>query len=141
MHSLMTQAGANRRFIEARLETVRAELARAESAFESFRDSNRHVESSPRLLLEQGRLMREVRTREEVLVALTREYEMARVDENRDVPVLNVLDAARPPAFRTSPRRGLLMVAGLMLGLAIGIALSWPRATAAAARTERAEAA
>jgi uncharacterized protein involved in exopolysaccharide biosynthesis len=147
MHAMMTQAGANRRFVETRLEQARGELTSAEAALQAFREGNRHVDESPRLLLEQGRLVREVRTREEVLVALTREYEMARVDENRDVPVLNVLDAAQPPAFRSSPRRGAMAAAGLLLGLALGAAVAWPHrrtevdATDAPAAADAAEAA
>jgi uncharacterized protein involved in exopolysaccharide biosynthesis len=133
MRSLMTQAGANRRFVETRLDQGRAELATAENAAEVFRDLNRHPEDSPRLVMEQARLLREVRTREEVVVALTREYEMARVDENRDVPVLNVLDAAKVPAFRSSPRRGPMTAVGVLLGLVVGLALAWwPAAPAAA---------
>jgi uncharacterized protein involved in exopolysaccharide biosynthesis len=141
MHALMTQAGANRRFVETRLETARGELSRAEAAAEAFRDYNRHTDGSPRLMLEQARLMREVRTREEVMIALTREYEMARVDENRDVPVLNVLDSAEAPAFRTSPRRGMMAAGGLLLGLAIGIAIAWPRRETQAVAGKQAEAA
>ena len=127
MHAMMTQAGANRRFIETRMSDARRDLAAAEGALEGFRERNRHPEDAPRLALEQGRLLRELRTREEVLIALTREYEMARVDENRDVPVLNVLDPAQPPAFRSSPRRGIMTVAGAALGLCVGIAMAWPR--------------
>ena len=127
MHALMTQAGANRHFIETRLASSRSELTVAEAALESFREINRHVDDSPRLSLLQARLVRDLRTREEVTIALSREYEMARVDENRDVPVLNVLDASQPPAFRSSPRRAMMAAAGLLLGLALGIALAWPR--------------
>jgi uncharacterized protein involved in exopolysaccharide biosynthesis len=141
MRSLMTQAGANRRFVESRLDGARAELAQAENAAEQFRDVNRHPEDSPRLLMEQGRLLREVRTREEVVIALTREYEMARVDENRDVPVLNVLDPAKPPAFRSSPRRGALTLAGALAGLVAGLALAWARPATPVASEAGAEAA
>ncbi len=140
MHALMTQAGANRRFIETRLESSRTELARAEAALESFREVNRHVEDSPRLSLQQARFVRDLRAREEVTIALLREYEMARVDENRDVPVLNVLDASQPPAFRSSPRRAPMAAAGLLLGLVLGIAFAWPR-RAFKVPVERAEAA
>ena len=139
-HALMTQAGANRRFVETRLEAARGELARAEAGLEAFRDANRHVDDSPRLMLAQARLMRDVRTREEVMIALTREYEVARVDENRDVPVVNVLDVAQAPAFRSSPRRGMMTAAGLLLGLALGVARAWPRRTIEV-RMEQAEAA
>ncbi|HTR97479.1 MAG TPA: Wzz/FepE/Etk N-terminal domain-containing protein [Candidatus Acidoferrales bacterium] len=141
MHAMMTQAGANRRFVENRLDGARTELAQAEAGLEAFREANRHVDDSPRLLLEQGRMLREVRTREEVVVALTREYEMARVDENRDVPVLNVLDPAVPPAFRSSPRRVPMAVAGFLLGLVVAAAVAWPRRGAAPVREAHAEAA
>ncbi len=141
MHALMTQAGANRKFVEERLEVARGELARAEGALEGFRDANRHPEGAPRLVLEQARLAREVRTREEVVIALTREREMARVDENRDVPVINVLDAAQPPAFRSSPRRSLMAAAGLLLGFAAGCVRAWPRRERTREEAPQAEAA
>lgn len=136
LHAMETQAGANRRFIEGRLAGAEQELARAETRLRDFREANRHVDGSPRLLLEQSRLIRELRTREEVVIALTRQYEIARVDENRDVPVLNVIDPAVPPAFRASPRRGVMTLGGLLLGLALGVALSWPRRAAGAAAAD-----
>ncbi len=141
MRSLMTQAGANRRFVEARLAQARIELARAERALEAFRDANRHPEGSPRLEMDLARHVRELRTREEVVIALSREYEMARVDENRDVPVLNVLDRAETPASRAWPRRGLVAAGGLLLGLAVGGALAWAQRGDEAGEPARAEAA
>ena len=124
-HAMMTQASANRRFIEERLSGAERDLASAEGALRSFREANRHVDGSPRLMLDQARLLRELRVREEVVIALTRQYEIARVDENRDVPVLNVVDPATPPAFRSAPRRGAMALGGLLLGLAAGAALLW----------------
>jgi uncharacterized protein involved in exopolysaccharide biosynthesis len=141
MRAMTTQAGANRRFVETRLAQSRVELARAEDAAERFREMNRHADGSPRLLMEQSRLLRELRTREEVVVAMTREYEMARVDESRNVPVINVLDRAQVPAFRSSPRRGAMTAAGLLLGLAVGCALAWPRRVDDLAAEAQAEAA
>lgn len=118
VHSMTTQAGAQRRFVEERLDEARRRLARAEESLRAFRESNLRG-SNPRLALEQARLLREARTQEEVVLALTRQYELARVDERRDVPVLNVLDAATPPAFASGPRRGLLVAGGLAAGLAL----------------------
>lgn len=136
LHAMETQASANRRFIEGRLGEARGELARAESRLRDFREANRHVDDSPRLLLEQGRMLRETRTREEVVIALTRQYEIARVEENRDVPVLNVIDPAVPPASQSAPRKAPMALGGLLLGLALGASLSWPRAAATAAEDE-----
>lgn len=130
VHAMTTQAGANRKFVEGRLAEAERELARAEDAVRAFREQNAHPEGSPRLAMEQGRRLRELRTREEVVIALTRQYEMARVDENRDVPVLNVLDAAQPPAFRSSPRRAPMVGGGALLGLLLGLAIAWSPAGA-----------
>lgn len=132
MNAMMTQAGANRRFVGEQLANARRDLSRAENALRGFSEGNLRFGNAPRLALDQARLMREVRTQEEIVIALTRQYEMAKVDENRDVPVLNVLDPAVPPAFRSSPRRGLMTAMGLALGLAMGIALAWPRERGAA---------
>ena len=133
MTAMMTQAGANRRFIEQQLVGAHQDLSRAENALRGFSEGNLRFGNAPRLALEQARLMREVRTQEEIVIALSRQREMAKVDENRDVPVLNVLDPAVPPAFRSSPNRGLMVAIGVLLGLAIGVALQWPRFAAALA--------
>ncbi len=121
VHSMNTQAGANRRFIEVRVEEARHDLAQAEDALRAFRENNLRG-SSPRLLTEEARLARETRTQEEVMLTLTRQYEIARVEEQKNVPVINVLDPAVPPAFRSAPRRSLLAALGLLLSLACGAA-------------------
>jgi uncharacterized protein involved in exopolysaccharide biosynthesis len=75
-----------------------------------------------------------VRVQEEVFLTLTREYELARVDEHRDVPVVNTIDVAIVPASRMWPRRGLLTALGGLFGLVAGAALVLvrPRTTALA---------
>ena len=126
VHSMTTQAGAQRRFIEERLGEAQKRLARAEEALRAFREANL-LGSNPRLALETARLAREARTQEEIVLALTRQHELARVDEQRDVPVLNVLDAAVSPAFASAPRRSLLVAGGLALGLLAAALSVWPR--------------
>jgi uncharacterized protein involved in exopolysaccharide biosynthesis len=122
VHSMNTQAGANRRFIEARVAEARGDLVRAEDALRWFRENNLRG-SSPRLLTEEARLARETRMQEEIMLTLARQYEIARVEEQKNVPVINVLDPAVPPAFRSAPRRSVLAVLGMLLALACGIAL------------------
>lgn len=121
VHSMNTQAGANRRFVEARVTEARRDLARAEDALRAFRENNLRG-SSPRLLTEEARLARETRTQEEIMLTLTRQYEIACVEEQKNVPVINVLDPAVPPAFRSAPRRSVLAALGLLLSLACGAA-------------------
>ena len=47
---------------------------------------------------------------------------MAKIEERRDVPVINVLDAAVVPSFRISPRRAIMGILGLVIGGTLGIA-------------------
>ena len=121
VHSMNTQAGANRRFIEARVAEARRNLVRAEDALRAFRENNLRG-SSPRLLTEEARLARETRMQEEIMLTLARQYEIVCVEEQKNVPVINVLDPAVPPAFRSAPRRSVLAALGLLLSLVCGIA-------------------
>ncbi len=122
VHSMASQAGENRKFIEGRLADARRDLARAEDALRMFRENNLRFGNSPHLLLQQGRLLRDMRAQEEIFLTLTRQYELAKVEEQRDVPVLNVLDAAAEPAFRVAPRRTTMTAFGLLLGTALAAA-------------------
>lgn len=120
---LASHAGQRRRFIENRRQEIRAELSRSEDGLRQFREQNVRIGNSPRLLLEESRLARGVRELEEVYLTLSREYEMAKVEENRDVPVLATLDVATPPVLRSWPRRAILAGIGFFLGG--GVVLVW----------------
>lgn len=77
----------------------------------------------PTLQLEYVRKEREVKYHEALFDMLSKQYEAARLDEARDSPVLQVLDAASYPDTESSPRRGLIMLGGLVLGLIAGCGL------------------
>lgn len=138
LNGMTTQSGATRRFVERQLGRAREDLAGAEANLRAFRERNLRFGNAPRLLVEQGRLMRTLAEREAVVAALARQYEMAKVEEGRDVPVLNVLDAAVPPPFRSGPKRAPLAAGGLLLGAALGGMLGGPRRESRATWWERA---
>ena len=62
-------------------------------------------------------------SQDEIYLTLRRQYELAKIEERRDVPVLRVLDAAAIPAFRISPRRKFMTAWGLLAGATLGAAL------------------
>ncbi len=136
LNGMTTQSGATRRFVERQLDRARGDLAASEGALRAFREQNLRIGNSPRLLVEQSRLMRVLSEREAVVNALARQYEMARVEEGRDVPVLNVLDPAVPPPFRSAPRRAPMAAGGALLGAALGAVLGRPRRVRTEARLE-----
>lgn len=60
-------------------------------------------------------LSRKVRTLEGVYELLTREYELAKVEEAREIPSVKVLDAANLPERRSFPRRKIIVVVGVFI--------------------------
>lgn len=126
--SFTSQAGENRKFVESRLVDANKALAGAEEQLRQFRERNLRIGNSPQLQLEQGRLERAVREQEDVYLTLRRQFELARIQEHRDVPVINPLDIADPPVIRWFPKRGLTTLCGFVLGASVGMWLAFGRA-------------
>lgn len=61
----------------------------------------------PRLAVPYANLYREVQVQETVYNLLTQQYELARIQEAKDVPVVNVIDAPGIPEKRSFPPRTL----------------------------------
>jgi uncharacterized protein involved in exopolysaccharide biosynthesis len=99
LRTRQSQAGAERRFTEARLQDVAGELQAAEQRLKYFRETNR-IAISPELQLRENQLDREVRRYEDVYSALARSLEQSKIDELRDTPTVVVID---PPALPYTP--------------------------------------
>lgn len=92
-------------YLEKRTQQVKDSLAAAENNLKAFREQNRIVTQSPNLLLEQGRLMRNVEILQTVFIELTKQLELAKIDEIKDAPVLNVKEFAKNPIKKTGPKK------------------------------------
>lgn len=58
----------------------------------------------PELGMELSKLLRTVKIKNEVYLLLQQQYYKERIQENRDVPTIDVLDEAIPPEKKASPR-------------------------------------
>ena len=112
-----TNAQEQRKWVEVRLEEVAEDLRKAEEWLKEFREKNRRVSDSPELLLEQERLSRAVQINSTLFIELKKQYELAKIEEIKNIPIINVLDVARPPTRKDRPKRATNTV--LMLLLAI----------------------
>jgi len=117
-----SQASANRVFIEGRLLDTEQSLRDAEERLRGFREKNLRIGNSPQLLMEDTRLVRLLRAEEEVFITLKRQYEVAKIQERKDLPFISVLDPAEPPVSRSSPKRGMMAAGGVLIGILGG---SW----------------
>jgi capsule polysaccharide export protein KpsE/RkpR len=65
----------------------------------------------PRLAVPYANLYREVRVQEAVYDLLTQQDEVARIQEAKDVPAVNIIDAPGVPEKKSFPPRALLTLA------------------------------
>jgi len=110
----------NREFVASRRDEAAAALARAEEALREFRVANRQIAHSPDLQLVEGRLVRDVRTDEELFLELTRQLEIARIEEKKSAPILEVLDPPTRHNRPASPKVFLTIGVGLVVGVLAG---------------------
>ncbi len=82
------------------------------------------LKSAPELSRELAGYLREVKVLEQVTAYLRGEFEQQRIAERKDLPSLQVLDAALPPKGPSSPNRMQFALLGLVLGLSAGIGLT-----------------
>jgi capsule polysaccharide export protein KpsE/RkpR len=77
----------------------------------------------PRLAVPYADLYRRVRVQETVYELLTQQYEMARVEEAKDIPVVSVIDSPGIPEKKSFPPRLLLTLALTFFVFAVTAAL------------------
>lgn len=111
----VTNATEQRIWIESRLEEVKVELKGAEDGVREFREKNRRIIDSPKLLLEQERLIREVDINSTLFVELKKQYEIAKIEEIKNIPIINIMDPARPAGRKTSPKRSYIVMSSFLL--------------------------
>ena len=111
----LKQASENRQFIEDRIKEVETQLQESEETLKRFREDNRSIKDSPELQLELERLMRDVEVNQQVYITLKQQYEIARIEEVKEAPVVNVLDEGREAVEKDWPRRKLIVILFMIL--------------------------
>ena len=113
------QSEAKRRagYLQRELVKNKLELAAAEDALEQFQAVNRNwrTGSDPQLQRQLQDLKRRTEVKSEVYAYLSQEFETARLEIQKDLPIVRVLDGPSLPILKSGPRRILSV---LMAGLA-----------------------
>jgi uncharacterized protein involved in exopolysaccharide biosynthesis len=119
LHRRQTKAGAERRFVEARVAEAKDTLRAAETRLQAFLQRNRAYQNAPQLMFEHDRLQRDVDMQQQLYTSLAQSYEGARIDEVRNTPVITLME---PPDLPAKPDPRLALVKGLLAGI-LGLAL------------------
>ena len=114
---VVTESRARRRMIEQRLVEEADSLRMAEERLLAFREANRSITFSPQSQITEMRLSRSVTIHNALYTELTQQYEIAKIDELRDMPVVNVLDWAYPTTVATGPKKKRILAVIMMLGV------------------------
>ena len=104
-------------YIERRMGQVKDSLTTAEDKLRDFREQNRMVVQSPELMLVQSRLSRNVEILGAVFLELSKQYELAKIDEIKDTPIVNVRDYAKDPVLKAGPKRLVALVLVMFLAV------------------------
>jgi len=117
LYSRCSEARERVRYLTRELDERRNSLAASEDALSAFQSRNRNWASTtdPGILMQLGRLKREVEIKSQTLAYLLQEFEAARLDAQKDVPVVRVLDQASLPTVKSGPHRTITVLLSAMI--------------------------
>jgi uncharacterized protein involved in exopolysaccharide biosynthesis/DNA-binding XRE family transcriptional regulator len=115
-----TKATKEKLFIKDRLTVVKAELEQLEDNLKEFKKRNRSYDVSPELFMIFSQKLRETETKQQVYVTLQQQIELARINEVRQTPIINILDDAKPAVNKSRPNRVLILFLFILGGFFIG---------------------
>ena len=110
-----TSARAQRIFIEGRLTQVSSDLKDSEEKLKLFREKNKNYNNSEELQLTESRLRRNVSINTELFLQLKKQYEITKIEEVKNTPIINIMDKAEVPALKSYPQRTLSVLIILII--------------------------
>jgi len=75
----------------------------------------------PELGMKLARFMREAKIQEEVFKLITTQYELAKIEEAKDMDTIQVLDHAVPPDKKSSPKRALIVILSTVVAFFLAV--------------------
>ena len=121
------QSTENRKFIEDRLLEAKQELSASEKVLVNFQKQNLMTENDPDLQLQFARHLRNIEVNQEVYISLRQQYELSKIEELKDRPVINKLDEGFPAPFMYSPNRVLIIFLSFSLSIFLSIYIVYIR--------------
>ena len=118
------KARENLEFIQARFNEVRVDLEEAEGDLARFLDANQDP-TTARLRFEVERLQRQVDVKTDLYRELQTQMMQAEIELQHEQPVITIVEAPIPPNEHSAPKRKLIVVMSLMLGLFAGVGLAY----------------
>jgi uncharacterized protein involved in exopolysaccharide biosynthesis len=110
--SVQRGGSSERRFAESQVQQSASVLRTAEEAYRDFLQSNRTIAESPKLQFEDSQLRRRVQMAQELYIALTNQFEAAKLREVRNTPAISIVQLPRAELRKASPRASVFGLFG-----------------------------
>jgi uncharacterized protein involved in exopolysaccharide biosynthesis len=121
MRSFATGENPDLQIAEQQLAGLRAQEQRMGAASEGATNALIPKGNMQEAGIEYIRKLRDVKYFETIFDLLARQYEVAKVDEAREGAVVQVVDRAVVPDRKSSPKRTLIVLGSVVLGLFLGV--------------------
>lgn len=121
LEQIYTPNNVRVRSLQARVAVLKQKLAQlqgndaASSDLSDDPDGGISISRLPVLGLTYSDLYRRAKIEETVFEVLTKQYELAKIDEAKELPTIKVLDPALVPETKSSPKRTLMTLFGGLL--------------------------
>ena len=141
MGAFATPQNPDYRLQQQALAGLRAQLAKVERDNVQGRgDVMVPTGKLPETGLEYLRKMREVKYQETLFELLSKQFEIAKIDEAKDAPLIQVVDKALVPEQKSKPKRALIVILATLMAFFIGILLAFFKEASARASLDPASA-
>lgn len=109
----------------AELQIIKNKIDRLKKSNEITKTSNVFLpfKELPHISISYLRIFREVEIQSKILEIILPMYEQAKVEEIKNIPTVVVIDKAEPPQLKNKPRRSLIVLGFMFLGLFIMLPL------------------
>jgi len=123
--------------LKARIVELQNQLAIIEGSSPKKDTKNRDITSKgdsdfyipfselPELGMQLVRLMREAKLQEKIFELVTSQYELAKIEEAKDIDTIQVLDKAVPPDKKSSPKRSLIVILSAFLAFFFSVFMAF----------------
>jgi tyrosine-protein kinase Etk/Wzc len=130
MRTFATETNPEYRKTQQELASLRAELRKLERQGGADADLMVGTRDIPAAGLQYLRAYRDVKYAETVFEVMSKQYELARVEEARDAGPIQIVDRAMPPDQKSRPRRGLIIalstfVTAILSVLGVALVGTW----------------
>jgi len=130
LRSFATSQNPDLQRTEEEIRALRAELEKIESGKGRGFDPLMSTERIPGMGMEYLRKLRQLKYNETLYELLSKQYELAKLDEARDAVVIQAIDRAVPPERKYRPKKAVIisltMLTAFLLSAFIGLLLEQP---------------